>query len=331
MQTKFDFELGKAAEEINKRNCKKVLIQLPEGMKIYTLEIVNYLKKNTKAEIIVSGKSNWGGCDLAVNEAENIAADLILHFGHTQFIKTDFPVIYIEVKDNTDPKELLKNSLQELNEFKKIGIATSIQHIHKLEEIKEFYEKNNKEILISNKKGFISYPGQLIGCDYISLKLLNSKVDCFVIIGNKFHALGAALSLTKPVILLDVYNNKVVNMLELKNKIIKQRAIAINKIKSARNIGLIFSTKPGQKFGSYENIKKKLENSGKNITIISMNEISPDKLENFNSIDGFIEFACPRIATDDYIKYPKPLINYREALVLINELKWEDLLEKGFL
>src|SRR3990167_7789513 len=111
---KFDFELEKLAKRVNEKEAKKVLIQLPEGMKMHAFEIVDYINKNTKAEAIISGESNWGGCDIALDEAKNLKVDLLIHFGHAQFIKADFPIIYVEVKDNTDLTELLKKSLEKI-------------------------------------------------------------------------------------------------------------------------------------------------------------------------------------------------------------------------
>ena len=329
---KFDFELENAIEQIKSRNPKKILIQLPEGMKTYTAEIVSQLAINTKTDILVSGNSNWGGCDLALDEAKNLKVDLLVHFGHAQFIKNvDFPVLYIEVKDNTDLNSLLMQSLDKLSSFHNIGLVSSIQHLHKLNEVKEFYEKNNKKITIPEKKGFEAYNGHVVGCEYNSLKSMVDKVDAFIVIGNQFHSLGAALSVNKPIILLDTYNMEIVNMEELKNKIIKQRAAAIDKIKDSKNLGIIVGTKPGQKFGSFENIKKKLENLGKNVFILTIDEMTQDKLTNFYNIDGFIELACPRIAIEDYNKYNKPIITFKESLVVLNELKWEDLVNNGFL
>ena len=331
MERKFDFELDKALQEINKNNYKKILLQLPEGIKMHCNEIVDYLNKNTKAEVIVSGDSNWGGCDIALDEAKNLKADLVIHFGHAQFIKADFPILYIEIKDNTDLTPLANESVRILEEYKKICIVSSIQHMHKINQVKELYEKNNKTVTIPEKKGFSAYDGHVVGCEYNSLKSFDNYTDCFVVIGNQFHSLGAALSVKKPVVLLDTYNMEVTDMEELKDKIIKQRAVAISRIKDAKNVGIIIGTKPGQKFGSYEAIKKKLENLGKKVFVITMNEVTKEKITNFYNIDGFIELACPRIAIEDHEKYDKPIITFRESLVVINELKWEDLLENGFL
>ena len=53
----------------------------------------------------------------------------------------------------------------------------------------------------------------------------------------------------KPVFLIDVYNNDVTEMKRVRDKILKQRIIAIDKFKDAKKVGVIMEVKPGQKFG----------------------------------------------------------------------------------
>ena len=60
-----------------------------------------------------------------------------------------------------------------------------------------------------------------------------------------------------------------------------------------------------------------------------MNEITDDKLVNLYDVQAFIETACPRISIEDYSRFSKPVINYREALVVINDLTFEQLFEQG--
>ena len=62
-----------------------------------------------------------------------------------------------------------------------------------------------------------------------------------------------------------------------------------------------------------------------------MNEISPDKLINFRGIDAFIELACPRIAIDDFARYNKPMITFREALVALGEKSWKNIIKEGLM
>ncbi|MEK6877995.1 MAG: diphthamide biosynthesis enzyme Dph2 [Nanoarchaeota archaeon] len=331
MKQRFDFQIDYVIEEIKKRRAKKIMLQFAEGIKIDALEVVAELNKKVDCDFVVSGDSAWGGCDLAIDDAKKIGADLIVHFGHAPFIKIDFPIVYVYVKDNKDLNPLIKKSLKDLKKYESIGLVSSIQHIHKLNEIKEFYGKNGKKVKIPRAVGFSYIDGHVVGCEYTGLKQIKDEVDCVVVLGNRFHSLGAALSVTnKPVFLIDTYNDVVESMDKFRNIIIKQRNIAIHKIKDAKKIGIIIGTKPGQKFGSYNAIKKELEKQGKEVLPITMNEMTTDKILNFYNIQGFVELACPRIATDDYGKYERPIITFREALVVIGKLKWVDLLEKGF-
>src|SRR3989344_3123078 len=102
MENKFDFQEEFVVSELKRMNSKIALLQLPEGLKQEAIRLANYFDDNSDTDIIVSGETCWGGCDLSLDEAKNIGADLIIHYGHAPFIKRiDFPVLYIELKDKT--------------------------------------------------------------------------------------------------------------------------------------------------------------------------------------------------------------------------------------
>ncbi|MEK6897903.1 MAG: diphthamide biosynthesis enzyme Dph2 [Nanoarchaeota archaeon] len=323
-----NFELPKLIKELKKRKPKRILIQLAEGIKQNAMEIAEAIKP-LGIETIFSGETSWGACSVAVQEAQALQCDLIVHFGHAEFIHMNFPVLYMEVKDELNLLPILKKSLKQLEKFKTIGLSYSIQHKDDIEKIKEFYEQNGKKVLLSKKLGLVAYEGHIVGCQYSGLKAIEKEVDCFVIIGNQFHSMGAVLSVEKPVILVDVYNNNVRSMEGLRNKILKQRAISIQKLRDAKNVGVIVEIKPGQKFGNPKFLLDKLKEKEKNAILITMDELTPDKIMNFYNIDAFIELACPRIATDDYAKYNKPILTFKEALVALDVKSWDDILKTG--
>lgn len=323
-----DFEEEKLFAELKKRKPKRILVQLPEGIKTKALDLQEKITK-LGIEVIFSGETAWGGCCIAVDEAKKFDCDLIVHFGHAQFIKSDFPILYIEMKDVLNLEPILKKSLASLKKYKTIGLSYSVQHMHDAGKIIDLYKNNGHEVVLSSKKGFAAYSGHVIGCEYSGLKEIQSKVDAFVIIGNRFHSVGAALAVQKPVFLVDVYNDEVSDMEEFKEKLIRQRAISIDKLKQAKSVGIIVEMKMGQRFGSTKDLIKKLEKNGMKAIMISMNEISVDKIANFYNIDAFVELACPRIAIDDFKKYPKPILTYREALVALGEKSWEEFLKEG--
>jgi len=324
-----DFEKEKLIRELKKRKPKRVLVQLAEGIKKYAPEISNWIGA-LGIEVIFSGETCWGGCSIAVQEAEALGADLIVHFGHAQFIESKFPILYTEIKDLLDLEPLLKKSLKELKEFKTVGLSYSVQHRHELKNIINFYEKNKKKVVLSKKLGYVAYEGHIVGCQYSGLKAIQNEVDAFVIIGNQFHSMGACLAVEKPVVLIDVYNDKVRSMKGIREKILKQRAFSIEKLREAKNVGIIVEIKPGQRFGSPKILLEKFKQAGKNAVVITMNEITPEKLMNFYNIDAFVELACPRIALDDFAKYSMPILTYKEAMIALGEKTWKDALKTGF-
>ncbi len=323
-----DFEKEKLVRELKKRKPKKVLIQLAEGIKQNSSELAEIFN-NLGIEAIFSGETSWGACAPAIQEAEALGVDLIVHFGHAEFLKINFPVLYIEVKDILNLNPLLQKSLSILKKYRKIGFSYSVQHRDDIEKIIDFYKSHGKEVLLSKKLGHAAYEGHITGCQYAGLKAIEDQVDCFVILGNQFHGMGAVLSVEKPVVLLDVYNSNVRELSGLRGKILKQRAIAIEKFRQAKNIGIIIEIKPGQKSGSLSYLLEKLKEQGKNPIIITMSELSPDKIMNFYNIEAFIELACPRIAIDDFAKYPKTILTFKEALVGLGIKSWEEILRIG--
>ena len=81
LQEKYNLELGKIVSEINKEKAKKVLIQLPDGLKPNATAIVDYLKDKTNAELVIWSGSCFGACD--VPQVNGDEFDLIVQFGHS--------------------------------------------------------------------------------------------------------------------------------------------------------------------------------------------------------------------------------------------------------
>ena len=327
----YDFEEDRLLKELKQRKPKRVLLQVPEGLKKEAVRLAELIQDKAKVQVVVSGELLWGACDIAISEAKIIQADLIVIYGHAPFYEPSFPVLYVEAHYRKNIDNLLNKTLPELKPFTNIGLIASVQHLHQLPKVQEVLEKAGKKVIIPLKKGHAFYDGQVLGCEYNALKVVSKNIEAFLILGNKFHALGAALAVPKPIILLDPYNEEIANLDSLRNKIIKQRFAAIEKAKEAKTFGIIVGVKEGQQFGSVEYAMDRLKKAGKKYVVITMNEITNDKLVNLYNVDVFVELACPRIAIEDVAKFEKPLLTAREFAVVIGDSTWEDLLNRGFL
>ncbi len=293
----------------------RLLLQFPEGLKQHALEYA-MAREARGDEVFISASPTFGACDLALDEARNIHADRIVHFGHAEFQKVDFDVEYIEY--NVDaPMEILERSLEALSQYRAIGIVTTIQHIHQLDDIIKFYERHGKKAVVGKPYGFAKRPGQILGCDIGSAATIDRQVDAFVYFGGgMFHPLGALLNTTKPFLVVEPFANKVEFIDDYR---IKYRGRSKGKVMmalEAKSFGIMLTTKNGQHNMALAKIlKEKIEGHGLKAEILVANTFDFISLQNMREFDAFVNTACPRIAIDDADRIGgKPLLGANELM-----------------
>jgi 2-(3-amino-3-carboxypropyl)histidine synthase len=284
---------------------KKVLLQVPDGLKRKVLEIADEIDE----DVLISGESCFGACDLRLCEAEKLGVDKILHYGHTKFLNSKIPVDYKEIREDVNPVMIIEKNIDMFKDFEKIGLVASLQFLDTMEVVKEIIEDNGKKVIIGKGTKTV-YPGQILGCDADAGLSNDKKVDCFLSVGcGKFHSLGLVMNTSKPVFAMDVERNEISNMTDIRNKFVKQKYAAVASAKFANRFGILVSTKPGQmNIKLAEELKEKLVNKGKKAWIIVFDEIKPEKLEGIE-LDAYINTACPRIAIEDRTSFKKPILN----------------------
>ena len=139
--TSFDLEEKRLKKEISKRKAKTVLVQLPEGLKAEGPCLATLIEE-AGALAIVSADPCYGACDLALPDAESLGADLMIHYGHSSQIKQErVPTIYVEARAKISVKEAVKKAIPLLEPWSNIGLVTTVQHVHKLDEAKNLLLK----------------------------------------------------------------------------------------------------------------------------------------------------------------------------------------------
>lgn len=295
----------------------RILLQFPEGLKQKALEHAIKLEKEGN-EVFISASPTFGACDLALDEAKALKVDKLVHFGHAEFHHVDFNVEYIDYKIDA-PLTLLKESMDYIKNYKTIGIVTTIQHIHQLDEVKSFYEANGKTVIIGKPYGFAKQRGQILGCDIGSAASIDKNVDVFVYFGGgMFHPLGALLSTTKPFLVVEPFANKIEFIDSLREKYTRRSKGKMLSSLKARNFGIMVSTKNGQHNMSLGKlIKSKIESKGLNAQLLVANTFDFESLNNMLEFDAFVNTACPRIAIDDTERLSKPLLSANELVEVL--------------
>jgi 2-(3-amino-3-carboxypropyl)histidine synthase len=326
----FDLEEERIKQEVTKLGAKRVLIQLPEGLKPEAPRLAKTVEK-TGALPIVSADPCYGACDLATVEAESLGVDLIIHYGHTKLLKYErVPTVYVEARATIKIDDAVEKALPLLDEWHGIGLATTVQHVQTLDNVKEILLRAEKTVIIGDA-GRVNYPGQVIGCDYSNAKSIARDVEAFLFVGGgRFHALGVALSTSKPTIVADPYERRAYSVDEEARKILKQRWASIEEAKKAKTFAVLVGLKPGQRrLEEALSIKERLGKSGKTVHLFAVRNIIPETLMNFPTVDGYVNTACPRISLEDASKFRKPVLTMNETLVVVGELSWEELCKKG--
>ena len=295
----------------------RILLQFPEGLKQKALEHVKKLEKDGN-EVFISASPTFGACDLALDEARDLKAEKLVHFGHAEFHHVDFNVEYIGYGIDA-PLNLLPESLDRLREYVRIGIITTIQHIHQLEAVKKFYEDNGKKVIVGKPYGFAKMQGQILGCDIGSAATIDSKVDAFVYFGGGiFHPLGAVLATTKPFFVIEPFQGVIERFDSYRELYGKKRRAKILGSVDAKRIGILLTTKNGQHNMALATIlKKRIEKAGMSAGILVANTFDFDSLNNMMEFDAFVNTACPRISIDDIDRTRKPLLSANELMEVI--------------
>ncbi|MEM0022088.1 MAG: diphthamide biosynthesis enzyme Dph2 [Archaeoglobaceae archaeon] len=286
----------------------RIGVQLPDGLKRKAIEICEKFEN-----IVLSGESCFGACDIDLALLNDV--DVLYHYAHTKLLNIE-KVVYIPFYIDYDTEKVAER-LKEIKE-QKIALISTAQYCHKLPELKKSLERRGFFVELKKGNSRVEMPGQVLGCNYTALK--NTEADAVVFVGDGvFHARGALLYTGKKVYSINPLNFelKEINAQEFT----RERYFLISRCVGLKNLGILVSTKPGQKrLRLAEKIREKALKKGLKAIIVYIGEITPEKLENL-PFDFYVNTACPRISYDDYKRFKMPIITPQEFEVLIGERK----------
>jgi len=207
--------------------------------------------------------------------------------------------LFIPAEAEVDIIHVIEKALKRLP--KKIGLLTTAQHLSQLKKGKGFLEKSGKEAVLG---------GQILGCNQENAEKIAEKVDCFLFIGSGcFHPSGVLLKINKKIIIANPYSGEISEISEAEMEMLKKKKKgALLKFHSAKNIGILISTKPGQcNLEEAQKLKKKYNE--KKFYLFVGDTFDFNELENFPFIECWVNTACPRIAED---QSKKPIVNLED-------------------
>jgi 2-(3-amino-3-carboxypropyl)histidine synthase len=215
------------------------------------------------------------------------------------------PVEYVEYSIDIDVDGLAA-VLPHIKAYERIALATTVQHVHQIGQMRAFFENHGKKVFTARGER-AEAEGQVLGCDAAAVTKVAKDVDAVVFVGTGvFHAL--AIDTGKPVFAYDPAAGKVQELGAEAELVRRRRKGALAKALTCKRFGILMSTKPGQfNLAQAEWAKAELNKRGIEAAILAANELEPLSVNNFLVFDSYVTTACPRMA-DDRAEWGKPLL-----------------------
>lgn len=319
----YDFKLDEVAEWIKNKNAKVVALQMPEGLKVYCQKIIADLEAKTRSTFVVMADPCYGACDISMDFQK--FADVLVHFGHSEIpsMHVKDNIMFVEAQIETDYAPLLPRLLPNLKEH--IGLVSTVQYLQYLPSLRSWLEGNGRKVYIGRGGGRVKYDGQILGCDISAATSIENDVEQFLYLGTgDFHPLALAIQTKKPVIVMDPIAQEVRELKDLAERVLRQRHGAITRASGAKRYLILVSTKPGQNRTELAfRLKQIAMENGRKADVVLMNDFNPDSLLPFEA-DAYVSTACPRLAVDDFLRYPKPILTPIEMEISMGLRKWSD-------
>lgn len=325
LPSNYNFEIHKTLWRIKSHNMTKVALQFPEGLLIFANTIADIIENFTEAEVMILGDVTYGACCIDDFTARALGAQLLVHYGHSCLVPittTDkIQVLYIFVDIKIDSLHFVETLVFNFKKGTRLALVSTVQFVRTLQAVYKDLEEHFKVFMPQCKP---LSPGEILGCTSPKLK---ADVDAIIYLGDgRFHI--ESIMIQNPHLPAYGYNpfNKVFTRERFDTELLlTNRAREIDRAKDAHTFGVVMGTLGRQGGGpeGVENMRNKLKEHGKEVVLFLMSELFPDKLKLFESIEAWVQIACPRLSIDWGMFFKKPLLTPYEASVLMKEIDYQ--------
>ena len=331
----YNFEIYKSLDKIKKiKNKKKskvrIALQFPDGLMCFSILISDILTTFGKCETIILGDITYGACCIDDIDCQFLDCDLLIHYCHSCLVpstKCLVEILYVFVEINIDINHLVKTIEYNFDNSNYLYLLSSIQFnsslfLLKRKLIEKGYDKN--KLIIPQCKPRVQ--GEVLGCTSPILNKKNENNYVIFICDGRFHM--ESVMIQNPLFKYYQYNpfNHRFTIEEYDYKLMKNiRYKQMEIFKNINYIGIIFGTLGRQ--GNPCILKRLcslLNKNNKKYIIIMLNEITQNKIINYNKCECFIQLACPRLSIDWSDQFTKPMLTPYEIYLILDPKKYKN-------
>lgn len=325
LPSNYNFEIHKCVWNIRKHGAKRVALQMPEGLLIYSLVVSDILEQFCDVETVVMGDVSYGACCIDDYTARALECDFIIHYAHLCLVPIDvtqIKVLYVFVTINIDEQHLVNTLRRNFKPGSRLAAFGTIQFNPTIHAIRAPLEQGDHPIYVIPPQTMPLSKGEVLGC---TSARLGSEFDAMVYVGDgRFHLeLAMIHNPDLPAFRYDPYSRKFTREHYAQEEMVQVRSEAMEVARLAKTVGLILGALGRQgNPQTLDRLEKGFSAAGTKTVKIILSEIFPQKLAMFDDIDAFVQVACPRLLIDWGYAFEKPLLTPYEAMVVLGQDKW---------
>ncbi|XP_010940709.1 uncharacterized protein [Elaeis guineensis] len=331
LPSNYDFEIHKTVHRVVSSAARRVALQLPDGLLMYALPIADILRSSSAAaeDVLVLADPTYGACCLDDFAASALQADLLVHYGHSCLVPVPsarLPTLYVFVDIRIDVQRLATAVRSAFPPSSKLALAGTVQFVAAVHAAKSILSPEGYDITVPQAKPLSA--GEVLGCTAPTIPKSRGVEALVFVADGRFHL--EAFMIANPgirafrydpylgVLVLEQYDHEGMK---------KARKDAILAAREARNWGVILGTLGRQgNTRVLDRVLEHMDEKGLEYSVVLMSEITPARIALFgDSVDAWVQIACPRLSIDWGEGFTKPLLTAFELEIALGYVPgwWE--------
>ncbi|XP_072209341.1 2-(3-amino-3-carboxypropyl)histidine synthase subunit 1 isoform X2 [Excalfactoria chinensis] len=314
LPSNYNFEIPKTIWRIRQAGAKRVALQMPEGLLMFACTIADIIERFTDAEAVVMGDVTYGACCVDDFTARALGADFLVHYGHSCLIPIDatrgLKMLYVFVDIKIDTSHFLDTIRFNFTAGSSLALVSTIQFVAAVQAASQELQSQYKVCVPQCKP---LSPGEILGC---TSPRLAQDTDAIIYLGDgRFHLESIMIANPGiPAYRYDPYSKVFSQEHYAHDRMREARQAAIRSATRAQCWGLLLGTlgRQGSPF-ILQHLESRLRALGRPFVRVLLSEIFPSKLQLFDSVDVWVQIACPRLSIDWGEAFSKPLLTPYEV------------------
>ncbi|XP_078445689.1 diphthamide synthesis DPH2 family protein [Wolffia australiana] len=323
----YNLEVHKCVHRVRSSSARRVALQFPDGLLIYALPLADILRAFAgAADVLVLAEPTYGACCVDDLAAATLRADLLIHYGHSCLVPVTaarLPTLYVHVDIRVDVARLIAAVATNFAPARtpRLVLAGTVQFNPAVHAAAAALSRTHRfDVVVPQAKPLSA--GEVLGCTAPKVKVDGGDGEAVLVFvaDGRFHL--EAIMIANPKLKAFRYDPYLGVLFREEYdhggmKAARRRAVEV--ARAARRWGVVLGTLGRQ--GSckvLERVVGKMEEKGMEYTVVLVSELSPARLALFGeSVDAWVQIACPRLSIDWGEAFNKPLLTTFELEIAL--------------